>query len=143
MSNPTTITETYKAPTGLVGSKTGERYMAAVTIIYNSDDETCRWGVRVNREVTPTTTDFEICDKSRGQYDSEHRLWLHDASSLPAAVEAASAYAYRIAKKTFKAKASKVREARTGHVDRLAIQNAISTIFLGDDPDLFIDEFEV
>ena len=137
MTKATTITETYKVPTGLVGSKTGERYMAAVTIIYNSQDETCRWSVRVNREVTPTTTDFEICDKSRGQYDSEYRLWLHDASSLPAAVEAASAHAYKIAKKTFRAEASKVREARTGNVDRLEITNAVSTIFLGDAPELF------
>ena len=137
MTDATTITETYKVPTGLVGSKTGERYMAAVTIIYNSQDETCRWGVRVNREVTPTTTDFEICDKSRGQYDSEYRLWLHDAPSLPAAVEAASAHAYKIVKKTFRTEASKVREARTGNVDRLEIANAVSTIFLGDDPELF------
>ena len=137
MTNATTIAETYKVPTGLVGSKTFERYMAAVTIIYNSEDKTCRWGVTVNREFTPTTTGFEICDRSRGQYDSGYRLWLHDASSLPAAVESASAHAYRIAKKTFKAEASKVREARTGNVDRFAIENAIATIFLGDEPDLF------
>jgi hypothetical protein len=137
MTKAKTITETYKVPTGLVGSKTGERYMAAVTIIYNSEDETCRWGVTVNRELTPTTTDFEICDKSRGQYDSEYRLWLHDASSLQAAVKAASAHAYKIAKKTFKAEASKVREARTGNVDRLEITNAVTTIFLGDAPELF------
>jgi hypothetical protein len=137
MTTATTITETYKVPTGLVGSKTGERYMAAVTIIYNSNDQTCRWGVTVNREVTPTTTDFEICDKRHGQYDVEHRLWLHDAPSLPAAVEAASAHAYRIAKKTFKAEASKVREARTGNINLVTITNAIATIFLGDEDDLF------
>ena len=61
MTNATTIAETYKVPTGLVGSKTFERYMAAVTIIYNSDVLTLDQVPTTYEELADPIWDGRLC----------------------------------------------------------------------------------